>query len=218
MNRSEITAQSADGTSIRFQVDGAGEPTLVLVHGWALDHCLWDGQVPWLSKTHRVVTLDLAGHGGSGRARAQWTMNAFGQDVQAVVEAVGMNAVILVGHSMGGPVVLEAARRLVFEAWTRPEHVRQWMLGPAGWTMPVCEIDLRMGGEWHFVWRKASGSEMDMRGRYTEVVPPERLVHTEQWGPEWPETINTLRLTEENGRTRSPRRCSTRRRRIATRR
>ena len=112
MNRSETTAQSADGTSIRFQVDGAGEPTLVLVHGWALDHCLWDGQVPWLSKTHRVVTLDLAGHGGSGRARAQWTMNAFGQDVQAVVEAVGMNAVILVGHSMGGPVVLEAARRL----------------------------------------------------------------------------------------------------------
>jgi uncharacterized protein YndB with AHSA1/START domain len=95
----------------------------------------------------------------------------------------------------------DAPRRLVFEAWTRPEHVRQWMLGPAGWTMPVCEIDLRLGGEWHFVWRKANGSEMDMRGRYTEVVPPERLVHTEQWGPEWPETINTLRLTEENGRT-----------------
>ena len=95
----------------------------------------------------------------------------------------------------------DAPRRLVFEAWTRPEHVRQWMLGPAGWTMPVCEIDLRLGGEWHFVWRKANGSEMDMRGRYTAVAPPARLVHTEQWGPEWPETINTLRLTEENGRT-----------------
>jgi uncharacterized protein YndB with AHSA1/START domain len=95
----------------------------------------------------------------------------------------------------------DAPRRLVFDAWTRPEHVRQWMLGPAGWTMPVCEIDLRPGGEWHFVWRKSDGSEMDMRGRYTEVVPPELVVHTERWGPEWAETTNTLRLTEANGRT-----------------
>jgi uncharacterized protein YndB with AHSA1/START domain len=97
--------------------------------------------------------------------------------------------------------VVDAPRSLVFEAWTRPEHVRNWMLGPEGWTMPVCEIDLRPGGEWHFVWRKADGSEMEMRGEYREVAPPERVVSTERWGPDWPETVNTLLLTEEGGKT-----------------
>ena len=97
--------------------------------------------------------------------------------------------------------VVDAPRRLVFEAYTNPKHVPQWMLGPEGWTMPVCEIDLRVGGEWHFVWRKANGTEMGMRGVYREIQPPERLVHTEKWGSEWPETINTLVLTEKEGRT-----------------
>ena len=94
-----------------------------------------------------------------------------------------------------------APRRLVFEAWTNPEHVPHWMLGPPGWTMPVCEIDLRVGGSWHFVWRKGDGSEMSMRGAYREVSPPDRLVTTESWGPEWPETVNTLTLTEKDGET-----------------
>jgi uncharacterized protein YndB with AHSA1/START domain len=97
--------------------------------------------------------------------------------------------------------VFDAPRRLVFDAWTRPEHVPHWMTGPEGWTMPVCEIDLRAGGGWHFVWRKSDGSEMDMRGTYREVSPPERVVHTESWGPEWPETVNTLVLTERDGKT-----------------
>ena len=97
--------------------------------------------------------------------------------------------------------VFDAPRRLVFEAWTNPEHVPHWMLGPAGWTMPVCEIDLRPGGTWHFVWRKADGAEMAMTGVYREVTPPERLVSTEKWGPEWPETINTLTLSEKDGKT-----------------
>jgi uncharacterized protein YndB with AHSA1/START domain len=97
--------------------------------------------------------------------------------------------------------VVDAPRTLVWEAWTNPEHVPNWLLGPEGWTMPVCEIDLRPGGEWHFVWRRADGSEMGMRGVYREVVPPQRLVHTESWGGEWPETLNTLILTEEDGKT-----------------
>jgi uncharacterized protein YndB with AHSA1/START domain len=67
--------------------------------------------------------------------------------------------------------------------------------------MPVCEIDLRPGGTWHFVWRKADGSEMAMRGTYKEVVPPEKVVTTESWGGDWPETINTLTLTEKDGKT-----------------
>ena len=97
--------------------------------------------------------------------------------------------------------IFDAPRRLVWEAVTTPRLLSQWLLGPEGWTMPVCEVDLRPGGSWHFVWRKQDGTEMEMRGSYREVVPPERLVSTERWGPEWPETVNTLTLAEEGGRT-----------------
>src|SRR5919206_1104689 len=97
--------------------------------------------------------------------------------------------------------VFDAPRRLVWDAHTSPAHLPQWMLGPEGWTMPVCEINLRPGGAWHFVWRHSDGTEMAMRGVYREVVPPERLVNTESWGGDWPETLNTLILTEENGET-----------------
>jgi uncharacterized protein YndB with AHSA1/START domain len=97
--------------------------------------------------------------------------------------------------------VFDAPRRLVFEAWTNPKHLPKWMLGPEGWTMPVCEIDLRPGGAWHIVWRKSDGAELEMRGAYREVAPPERLVSTESWGGDWPETLNTLILSEENGKT-----------------
>jgi uncharacterized protein YndB with AHSA1/START domain len=99
--------------------------------------------------------------------------------------------------------VFDAPRRLVFEAWTNPRHLPRWMLGPEGWTMPVCEIDLRPGGAWHFVWRRSDGTEMEMRGVYREITPPERLVSTESWGGDWPETLNTLILSEEGGKTTS---------------
>ena len=95
----------------------------------------------------------------------------------------------------------DAPRRLVFDAWTVPKHLPRWMLGPEGWTMPTCRIDLRPGGAWHFVWRRADGAEMSMRGSYRVVQPPERLVSTEQWGGKWPETQNTLALVEDAGRT-----------------
>jgi len=97
--------------------------------------------------------------------------------------------------------VVNAPRRLVWDAWTKPEHLPHWMLGPAGWTMPVCEIDLRPGGTWHFLWRKSDGSELEMRGAYKEIAPPDRLVSTESWGGDWPETLNTLILTEKDGKT-----------------
>lgn len=95
----------------------------------------------------------------------------------------------------------DAPRRLVWDVFTRPEHVSRWMLGPENWTMPVCEIDLRPGGAWRYVWRKSSGTEMEMRGEYREIAPPERTVRTECWGAEWPETLNTLHLSEAGGRT-----------------
>ncbi|HXV60969.1 MAG TPA: SRPBCC family protein [Vicinamibacteria bacterium] len=97
--------------------------------------------------------------------------------------------------------VFHAPRELVFEAWTQCEHVKRWMIGPEGWTMPICEIDLRPGGANRFVWRRANGSEMEIRGVYQDIRPPERLVFTESWGRDWPETTNTLALTEKNGQT-----------------
>jgi uncharacterized protein YndB with AHSA1/START domain len=94
-----------------------------------------------------------------------------------------------------------APRTLVFDAYTNPEHLPHWMLGPQGWTMPVCEIDLRPGGRWHFGWRHSDGTEMEMRGTYKEVTPPERIVFTESWGGDWPEILNTQIFSEENGKT-----------------
>jgi uncharacterized protein YndB with AHSA1/START domain len=97
--------------------------------------------------------------------------------------------------------VVNAPRRLVFAAWTEPRHLQRWLIGPDGWSMPVCEIDLRPGGRWRYVYRKPSGTEMTLTGSVLEVLPPERLVTTESWGPEWPETVNTVVLTESGGHT-----------------
>jgi len=96
---------------------------------------------------------------------------------------------------------INAPSRFVFDAWTRPETVPQWMLGPPGWTMPVCNIDLRPGGHWHFIWRHSSGKDMEMRGVYREITPPERLITTESWGGDWPDTLNSLSLDERDGAT-----------------
>jgi uncharacterized protein YndB with AHSA1/START domain len=97
--------------------------------------------------------------------------------------------------------VFDAPRELVWDAFTSPDHLPRWMLGPEGWTMPVCEIDLRPGGAWRFVWRKADGTEMEMNGVYREISAPERVVQTESWGGEWPETVNTMVLAEDEGKT-----------------
>ena len=101
---------SKDGAAISYEVYGAGELTLVFVHGWSCDARYWRAQVPYFSKKYRLITLDLAGHGHSDMTRLQYTMKAFGEDVQAVTEATESRKVILVGHSMGGSVIAEAAR------------------------------------------------------------------------------------------------------------
>ena len=105
-------ATSFDGVPIVYEVHGTGAPALVFVHGWSCERSYWAGQLAPFSRTHRVVALDLAGHGESGRGRTDWTISAFGNDVAAVVEKLALPRVILVGHSMGGDVITEAARRL----------------------------------------------------------------------------------------------------------
>ena len=97
--------------------------------------------------------------------------------------------------------VFDAPRQLVFDAWTSAELVPHWMMASTAWTMTVCDVDLRPGGSWHFEWRGKDGAVMGMGGVYQEVVPGERLVSTESWGGEWPETLNTLVVREDGGRT-----------------
>ena len=103
---------SVDGTPIAYEVHGGGEPTVILVHGWSCDARYWREQLAHFAARHRVVTVDLAGHGHSGVGRKEYTMRAFGEDVRAVADVVGGDQLILVGHSMGGLVIAEAARLL----------------------------------------------------------------------------------------------------------
>ncbi|HTM33353.1 MAG TPA: SRPBCC family protein [Vicinamibacterales bacterium] len=98
----------------------------------------------------------------------------------------------------------DAPRALVFDAFTRPDLVRRWLLGPDGWTMPVCQIDLRVGGAYRYVWRKEStGAEMGMGGTFREIVPPQKLVITEKFDDAWypGEAINTTTFEERSGVT-----------------
>jgi pimeloyl-ACP methyl ester carboxylesterase len=101
---------SGDGTLISYEIYGTGNPTLVFIHGWSCDSRYWRAQIPYFSKNYRVIVLDLAGHGHSGSERSRYTMRAFGEDVRAVTEAADGQNVILIGHSMGGSVIAEAAR------------------------------------------------------------------------------------------------------------
>jgi pimeloyl-ACP methyl ester carboxylesterase len=105
-------ATSPDGIPLAFEVHGAGAPTLVFVHGWSCDRSYWRGQVRALAARYRTVAVDLAGHGESGVGRRVWTMAAFGEDVVAVAEQLGLGELVLIGHSMGGDVIVEAAVRL----------------------------------------------------------------------------------------------------------
>jgi uncharacterized protein YndB with AHSA1/START domain len=100
--------------------------------------------------------------------------------------------------------VFDAPRKLVYDAHTKPDLVRQWLLGPPGWSMPVCEMDVRVGGAYRWVWRHDTNkTEMGMGGVYREVRAPERLVSTEKFDEAWypGESLNTLVLVEKGGQT-----------------
>jgi len=103
-------ATSADGTAINYYEHGQEGPVLVFVHGWSCDASYWREQVEYFKEKYHVVLIDLAGHGRSMSDRENYTMEAFGQDVNAVVESIGSEKVILIGHSMGDLVIAEAAR------------------------------------------------------------------------------------------------------------
>jgi uncharacterized protein YndB with AHSA1/START domain len=98
----------------------------------------------------------------------------------------------------------DAPRALVFDAFTKPELVKRWLLGPPGWSMPVCEIDLKVGGRYRYVWRHDErGKDMGVGGAYREIAPPERIVHDELFDEDWTggETVVTTLFSEEDGKT-----------------
>lgn len=99
--------------------------------------------------------------------------------------------------------VFDAPRDLVFNCVTTPDLVKRWMTGPPGWTMPVCEIDLRVGGKYRYVWRNTEGQDMGMGGIYREISRPERIVSSELFDEDWTggETVATMTLTEHDDRT-----------------
>jgi pimeloyl-ACP methyl ester carboxylesterase len=105
-------ARSIDGVRIAYEEHGKGSLALVFVHGWSCNRSFWAGQMEPFSSQFKVVAVDLAGHGDSGRNREKWTIQSYGDDVAAVVKKLDLKRVILIGHSMGGDVIPEAALRL----------------------------------------------------------------------------------------------------------
>jgi pimeloyl-ACP methyl ester carboxylesterase len=144
---------SSDGVSISYDVTGGSEPALVFVHGWAGRRQHWDQQLETFAGDHLVVRVDLAGHGESGTDRRRWTIAAFADDVAAVVNSLTLTRVVLIGHSLGGSVVVSAASRLGdrvvgvigVDTWSalgadyRPEDVQSSVL------LPEMRTDFRSG-------------------------------------------------------------------------
>jgi uncharacterized protein YndB with AHSA1/START domain len=97
----------------------------------------------------------------------------------------------------------DAPRTLVFDAMTKPELLKRWLFGPPGWSMEVCEMDLRVGGAYRWVWRGPDGIVMGMGGVHREIVRPERIVSTQLFDEDWTggEAVGTLVLTERDGKT-----------------
>jgi uncharacterized protein YndB with AHSA1/START domain len=97
-----------------------------------------------------------------------------------------------------------APRQMVFDAYTKPELLQRWLGVRNGWTMPVCEVDLRVGGEYRYTWRNdVKNMEMTVRGVYKEIDAPDRIVNTEKFDDPWypGEGVNTTLFTEQNGKT-----------------
>lgn len=101
--------------------------------------------------------------------------------------------------------VFDAPRNLVFDALTKPELLKRWLLGPPGWSMVVCDVDLKVGGAYRYVWRNADGTEMAIRGVYRQIIPPERIFYTESFDfgfdAQSGEVLATAVLTEQGGKT-----------------
>ncbi len=110
------TVKSFDGVSINFDNEGEGEPVIILVHGWSNTKSIWKTQVSHFSKKYRVIAVDLPGFGKSGNNRSEWTIASYGEDISSIIQQLNLKKVVLVGFSLGAPIVIEAANKV-------PDHV-----------------------------------------------------------------------------------------------
>lgn len=110
------TVDSFDGVSISFDNEGKGETTIILVHGWSNTRSIWDAQVSHFSEKYRVIAVDLPGFGKSGNNRSEWTIASYGEDISTIIQQLNLKKVVLVGFSLGAPIVIEAANKV-------PDHV-----------------------------------------------------------------------------------------------
>ena len=101
--------KSFDGVDIAYKVYGEGDTPLIFVHGWCCDKSYWKEQVNFFKTQFKIVTIDLAGHGESGLGRDSYTIQGFAKDITTVINHLGLNDIILIGHSMGVNVILETA-------------------------------------------------------------------------------------------------------------
>ena len=108
-NGVENVALSSDGVEISFLNQGKGNPAILFVHGWSNNNTIWEYQIAHFSEKYKVVAVDLPGFGASGTNRSEWTMSSYGDDISAVIKKLRLKEVVLVGFSMGAPVVVEAA-------------------------------------------------------------------------------------------------------------
>ena len=112
VNKQSNFVISIGDVPIYYDVKGKGDPTLIFIHGWSRNRNDWDGQIDYFTQRHKVVRLDLAGHGESGSDRNDWSILAFSHDVVAVIEKLNLDRIVLIGHSLGAPVAIETARHL----------------------------------------------------------------------------------------------------------
>jgi pimeloyl-ACP methyl ester carboxylesterase len=174
--------ESGDGVPIAFQTAGGGDVALLFIHGGFADASFWSGQIAAFSDRYRVVAVDLAGHGDSGRERNAWSLPAFGEDIRAVVDALELKRVVLVGNSMGGPVALEAARimpdRIVAVIGIDTLHDATAVIDPAQWEAYVqaWRQDYRgtCGAMARALFHQDADPELfeEVRGRMCDTDPP----------------------------------------------
>jgi pimeloyl-ACP methyl ester carboxylesterase len=170
----EAAVSAADGVTIAYDVRGSGNTALVFVHGWCSNRTFWREQLDVLAADHRVVAIDLPGHGDSGRNRAEWSIDSFAGDVVTLAESLDLKRIVLIGHSMGGLVSLEAAPRL-------PERV----IGIIG----VDTIsDVESEGQPEMMDRVITAFEADFEGTMSAFMPqmfsPDAASELVQWATE----------------------------------
>jgi pimeloyl-ACP methyl ester carboxylesterase len=112
VNEPITTIDSFDGVSISFDNKGNGEAAIILVHGWANDRTIWDGQIDHFSDSYQVIAVDLPGFGKSGNNRNEWSIASYGKDISTIIQQLNLKKVVLVGFSLGAPIIIEAASKI----------------------------------------------------------------------------------------------------------